>query len=273
MHTITFCSFKGGTSKTSSALNLGSCLAKLHKKKVLLVDFDPQADLSIGLGVGPDSETTIVDVLQDEKTINEVIVNTCIPGLFLIPANAYLEGIERTLPLAGNPYSMEKLRNVLKVVEGEYDFCFIDPPPHLGWLTQSAFFASQYNLVCAIPEIFSVLALRRLKDFQNSIRKHHMNDVLGVLLSCWDDRGAVNQTFLDEIDSSFPGKTLESKIRRDIAVSRAAMQGKPVIDTDPNSRAALDYQSLTSELLGRFGLSAPSAPDKKFKKQKIATEI
>ena len=273
MHTITFSSFKGGTSKTSTALHLGSCLAKLHKKKVLLVDFDPQANLSIGLGVGPDSENTIVAVLQDQKTLNEVIVETCVPGLFLVPANAYLDGIEKMLPLANNPYSQEKLREVLETVKGDYDFCFIDTPPSLGWLTQSAFFASQHNLVCAIPEAYSVLALRRLKDFQDSIRKRHTIDVLGVLLSFWDERGAVNQTFLDEIDSSFPGKTFESKIRRDMAVSRAVLKGEPVIITDPNSRAALDYQSLTRELLARFGLSNSSAQDKKFRKQKFATEI
>jgi len=150
MHIFTFCSFKGGTSKTSTSMHIGACLAKFHKKKVLLVDFDSQANLSTGLGIGPDSLKTMVPVLQEQMQIKDVIQESSIKGLYLIPANAYLDGIERTQQLGNDPYAHERLRRALKVVENDFDFCFIDTPPSLGWLTQSAFFASHYSVICTI---------------------------------------------------------------------------------------------------------------------------
>ena len=257
MQTFTFCSFKGGTSKTSTSMHIGSSLAKHHGKKVLLVDFDSQANLSIGLGVGPDDLKTMVPVLQGNGEIQDVIQSTSIEGLCLIPANAYLDGIERTPQLGNDPYAHERLRRALKGIENDFDFCFVDTPPSLGWLTQSAFFASQYSVVCAIPEAYSVIALRRLKEFQDSIRKYHDIGVFGVVLSFWDDRGAVNKEFLEEINLSFPGKIFDSKVRRDIAVSRAVLKGKTVFELDEDSRAALDYRALTDEFLQRFALLDP----------------
>ena len=183
MHIITLCSFKGGTAKTSTALSIGACLAKTHKKRVLLVDFDSQANLSIGLGIGPDSENTMVPVLQGNAKVQDIILETNIKGMSLIPANAYLDGIETTAALVRDLHAHLRLKEALQSVESDFDFCFIDTPPSLGWLTQSAFFASQYNLICAIPEAYSVIGLRRLKEFLDSIQKYHPVDVLGVILS------------------------------------------------------------------------------------------
>ncbi len=144
---------------------------------------------------------------------------------------------------------------------GVFDYCFIDTPPSLGWLTQSAFFASQYSMICAIPEAYSVIALRRLKEFQDSIRQHHNIDVYGVVLSFWDARGAVNKELMNEINSSFPNKMFTSKVRRDIAISRAVLKGKPVFEVDENSRAANDYKALTTEFLLRNPTSKQTPKD------------
>jgi chromosome partitioning protein len=258
MLTFTFCSFKGGTSKTSTALHIGAGLAKFHKKRVLLIDFDSQANLSIGLGVGPDELSTMVPVLQGERGLTSVIQNTSVEGLSLIPANAYLDGIERTPQLGNDPYAHERLRRGLKSVEQDFDLCFIDTPPSLGWLTQSAFFASQHSVICAIPEAYSIIALRRLKEFQASIRQYHDIRVLGVVLSFWDERGAVNKAFLSEIDSSFPNVTFASKIRRDMTVSRAVLKGQTVFDFDEASRAAEDYKILTQEFVTRLECVTPN---------------
>jgi chromosome partitioning protein len=254
MQVFTFCSFKGGTAKTSTALNLGACLSKHHKKRVLLIDFDSQANLSIGLGIGPDSLKTMVPVLHGDSYIKEAIRETSISGLHLIAANAYLDGIEKSPQLGNDPYAHERLRRVLKDVENDFDFCFLDTPPSLGWLTQSAFFASQKSIICAIPEAFSVIALRRLKDFHNSIRQYHNIEVMGIVLSFWDERGATNEDFLKEIHGSFPDKTFRFKIRRDVSVSRSVLQGKPVIEVDPSSRASQDYIALTNEFLDKTEL-------------------
>ncbi|MGR3952355.1 MAG: ParA family protein [Chlamydia sp.] len=252
MQTFTFCSFKGGTSKTSTAMHIGACLAKFHNKRILLIDFDSQANLSIGLGIGPDNLKTMAPVLQGELSLQEVIQKTDTSNLHLIPSNAYLDGIERSPQLGNDPYAHERLRRALKSVEGDFDLCFIDTPPSLGWLTQSAFFASHYSVICAIPEAYSVIALRRLKEFQTSIQKYHEISLFGVVLSFWDERGAVNRAFLDEIERSFPNSVFQSKIRRDIAVSRAVLKGQTVFDFDKQSRASEDYKLLTAEFIERF---------------------
>lgn len=248
--TIAISSFKGGTAKTSTVLHIGSALAEFHKQRVLLIDFDAQANLTTGLGFDPDTHDSLAPVLQGKKKINEVILSTCVPNLFLIPADTWLERVEVTGPLAADRYSHERLKEILK--ELDFDAIIIDTPPSLCWLTESALIAAQHSLICATPEFYSVKGLQRLAQFIENISQRHPLDVLGVALSFWNPRGKSNDAFLEVIESTFPGKTLENKIRRDIAVSEASVYGKPIFQTSPTSRAAEDYVSLTKELLKRL---------------------
>jgi chromosome partitioning protein len=247
---ITISSFKGGTAKTSTALHLGAALAKFHKQKVLIIDFDSQANLTTGLGFDPDSHDSLAPVLQRKKKISEVILKTEIPNLSLIPADTWLERVEVTEALASDRYSHERLKELLKLLD--YDTVLIDTPPSLCWLTESALIASQHALVTATPEFYSVKGLQRLSEFMKSIAERHSLNILGVALSFWNPRGKSNDAFIDVIETTFPGKLLLSKIRRDIAVSEASVYGKPIFDTAPKSRAAEDYTSLTKELLKRM---------------------
>lgn len=249
MQTIVFCSFKGGTAKTSTVLHLGAALAKFQDKKVLLIDFDPQADLSTGLGFGTDNDDTMVPVLQGEKKIEQVIKETSIHGLHLVAGNTYLDMIESTAPLVSDPYAHERLRKAIKTLE--YDYCLIDIPPSFGWLCQSAFFAANYSIICAVPQPYSVMALRRLSKYHGAINENHPISVLGVLFSLWDERGATNKAFLDGVEDVFPEKIFKSRVRKDIAVDRAILEGKPVFETSPNSRVVEDYQALSKEFLFR----------------------
>jgi chromosome partitioning protein len=251
MHVITIASFKGGTAKTSTLLHLGAALATYHKQRVLLIDFDAQANLTTGLGYDPDAHDSLAPVLQSKKEINEVILPTCVKNLSLIPADTWLERVEVTEALAGNRYSHEKLKELIKPLT-QFDVVLIDTPPSLSWLTESALIASQFGLVAATPEFYSVKGLQRLSEFMTNIAERHHLTVLGVVLSFWNPRGKSNQTFLDIIESTFPGKALQSKVRRDIAVSEATVYGKPIFDTAPKSRAAEDYLSLAKELLKRL---------------------
>ncbi|MBM3192172.1 MAG: ParA family protein [Chlamydiae bacterium] len=250
MKIITVSSFKGGTAKTSLSLNVGAVLAKNHKKKVLLLDFDAQANLTAGLGFDPDEHDSLAPVLQGTKEIQEVILKTSIPHLHLIPADTWLERIEVTGSLASDRYSHEKLKNILSPLK--YDYIFIDTPPSLCWLTESAFIAADYCLVAATPEFYSIKGLQRLSLFMDTIGKRHPLKVLGVALSFWNDRGRNNDSFLKIINETFPGKVLSYKIRKDIAVSEASILGKPVIDTAPTSRASLDFSELTKEILNKM---------------------
>lgn len=251
MQTVVFCGFKGGTARTSTCLHLGAALAKYHKQRVLLVDFDAQANLSTGLGFGTDCFDTMVPVLQSEKEIDEVIAETSVEGVSLIPANTFLDQVEATAPIVTDPYAHERLRKCLAKVRDRFDFVFIDIPPSFGWLCQSAFFASNFSVICSIPEPYSILALRRLAKYHAVVNEHHEISVLGVLLSMWDSRSATNRAFLRGIEEEFPGKLFDSRIRRDVTVSRAILKGRPVFDTNPCSRAADDYCRFAEEFIER----------------------
>ena len=247
MITTVISSFKGGTTKTSTVLHVGAALAKFHKKRVLLIDFDSQANLSTGLGIGCDCLETMVPVLQGEKTIGSVIKETSIPGLYLVPGNTYLDGVERTGPIMSDPYNHERLRKSLQSLD--FDYCIIDVPPSLSWLTQSAYFASDFSLLAITPEPYSVLALHRLAKFHTMINEHHPIKLAGILLSLWDPRTATNQVFTEGIDELYPNMLFNTRVRRDVSVSRAIMQGKSVFDAYPKSRVVEDYKNITIEFL------------------------
>lgn len=249
MTVICVSSFKGGTAKTSTSLHLGSALCKFHNKRVLLIDFDAQANLTTGLGYDPDEQDSMAPVLQGEKNISEVILNTCIPNMDIVPADTWLERVEVSGALAADRYSHERLKEILRHLD--YDFILIDTPPSLCWLTESALIASKFSLVCATPEFYSVKGLQRLSLFINNIAERHETKVLGVALSFWNPRGKSNDAFLHVIEQTFPGKLLQAKVRRDIGVSEATIYGKPIFDTAPKSRASIDYKSLAQEILKR----------------------
>lgn len=247
---IAVSSFKGGTAKTSTALHIGSALSKFHKKNVLLVDFDAQANLTTGLGFDPDEHDSMAEVLKSNKKLSDVIRKTSFKNLDLIPADTWLERVEVTDPLASDRYSHERLRDILK--DAPYDAIIIDTPPSLCWLTESALIAAKHTLVCVTPEFYSIKGLQRLSQFISNVSERHPLNVLGVLLSFWNSRGKSNDTFLDVIEETFPKKALKAKVRRDINVSEASIFGKPLFETAPSSRAAEDYKEVTKEILKRL---------------------
>ena len=189
-------------------------------------------------------------VLQGEKPLQDVILTTCIPNMHIIPADTWLERVEVSGSLAADRYSHERLKEILRDLP--YDIVLIDTPPSLCWLTESSLIAADYSLVCATPEFYSVKGLQRLSLFINNISERHGTKVLGVALSFWNPRGKSNEAFLKVIEQTFPGKLLQAKVRRDIAVSEATIYGKPIFETAPNARASLDYMDLTSEILTRI---------------------
>lgn len=242
-------SFKGGTAKTSTTLHLGACFSKFGKK-VLLIDFDAQANLTTGLGFDPDENDSMAIVLQGEKNLKDVIKKTAFENLDLVPADTWLERVEVSGQLAQDRYSHERLKEILK--DASYDTIIIDTPPSLCWLTESALIAADHTLVCATPEFYSVKGLERLSQFIESINQRHPLNILGVVLSFWNPRGKSNDAFLDVIETTFPNKLLNSKVRRDITISEASVFGKPVFETDSKSRASEDYLAISQEILSRM---------------------
>lgn len=250
MKTIAITSFKGGTAKTSTALHVGAALAMKYGYRVLLIDFDAQANLTTGLGFDPDENDSLAASLQGTKAIEEVILKTNIEKLDLIPADTWLERVEVTGQLASDRYSHERLKKLITPLN--YDITIIDTPPSLCWLTESALIAASHTLIAATPEFYSVKGLERLSQFVQSIGERHPLEILGVVLSFWNGRGKSNQAFLEVIEETFPKKALVSKVRRDISISEASIFGKPVFETAPGSRGAEDFLAVTGELLGRL---------------------
>ena len=210
MRAIAICSFKGGTAKTSVSLHIGSALAKYHKARVLLIDFDAQANLTAGLGFDPDQCDSLASVLQGERPVESVIQKTNIEGLDLIPADTWLERVEVTGSLASDRYSHERLKKIVETLD--YDYVLIDTPPSLCWLTESSLIAAHDTIVCATTEFYSVKGLERLSQFITSVNQRHPTNVLGVALSFWNPRGKNNEAFLEVIENSFQGKLLKSKV-------------------------------------------------------------
>jgi len=251
--TLTISSFKGGTAKTSTTLHLGAAFAKFHKKKVLLIDFDAQANLTMGLGFDPDSVDSLAPVLQGKKEIKEVIQKTCVPNLDIVCADTWLERVEVTESLASDRYSHERLKAILENVS--YDYILIDTPPSLCWLTESALIAAHHAIVCATCEFYSIKGLERLSEFLNTISERHRMQVLGVVISFWNSRGKNNSGFINVIDRAFPQKCFEAKVRRDAQVSAASLYGKPLFEVPKftrESRACDDFQLLAKEILVRL---------------------
>lgn len=252
-HILTVSSFKGGTAKTSTSMHIGAALAKFHHKKVLLVDFDAQANLSLGLGFDPDAHDSMAVVLQGKKRVDQIIQKTCVKGLDLICADTWLERVEVTGPLAADRYSHERLKNILQEVE--HDIVIIDTPPSLCWLTESALIAATDAIVSATCEFYSIKGLERLSQFMHTIAERHPMQVLGVVISFWNARGKNNASFLKLVDRTFPGKCFEAKVRRDVQVNAASVFGKPLFELPKlakMSRAASDYKNLAEELLARL---------------------
>jgi len=258
MKVISVCSFKGGTAKTSITLNLGASLSSHHDKRVLLIDFDAQANLTAGLGFDPDNHDSLASVLQDNKTVGDVILKTPMKNLDLLPADTWLERVEVTGVLASDRYSHEKLKKIVETLD--YDFVIIDTPPSLCWLTESALIGATHALVCATPEFYSIKGLQRLSYFMHYISERHPFELLGVVLSFWNARGKNNESFVKVVNETFPEKLLQTKIRRDIAVSEAAIHGKPVFEIRPSSRAAEDFTNLTKEVLSQMSSSFTLEP-------------
>jgi len=240
---------KGGVAKTTTAVNIGACLAQLGKK-VLLIDIDPQGNASSGLGVDRmNLEHCIYDVLINSMPLNSVARETEIAGLTVIPATIQLAGAEIELVSA---ISREmKLKKALKGVRDEYDFIFIDCPPSLGLLTLNALTAADSLIIPIQCEYYALEGLGQLLNTVQLVQKH-LNPQLeleGVVLTMFDARTNLSIQVVDEVKNYFKGKVFATIVPRNVRLSEAPSHGKPVITYDPRSRGAEVYFELAKEVM------------------------
>ncbi|MEP0861868.1 MAG: ParA family protein [Ignavibacterium sp.] len=250
---ISIANQKGGVGKTTTAINLSSLLAAAEKK-TLLVDIDPQANSSSGLSV-TNQQISVYDVLAGTKNINDVIINTFMPFLDLLPSNINLVGAE--IELVDVEGREAKLKNALKEINTEYDFILIDCPPSLGLLTLNALTASDSVLIPVQCEYFALEGLGQLLNTINIVKKHFNPNlsIEGVLLTMFDTRLRLSHQVAEEVRKYFGDKVYNTVIHRNVRISEAPSYGKPIILYDAISSGAKNYMSLAAELLERNSIT------------------
>jgi chromosome partitioning protein len=247
---ITICNQKGGTGKTTSAINIAVFLA-VAGKKVILIDLDPQANATSGTGINKHNiQKSTYHVLLEEADINEILEPTAVPGLMLAPSNLDLTGAE--VELVGSLGREYRLKRALEKVKPEYDFIIIDSPPSLGLLTINGLCAADSVI---IPVQCEYYALEGLTQLNNTIKlvKENINPALtieGVLLTMADYRTNLTKEVIQEARSHFKDKVYQTVIPRNIRLTEAPSFGKPIYLYDKDSLGAQKYEDLCREILG-----------------------
>ena len=240
---------KGGVGKTTTAINLGAGLGALERR-VLLVDCDPQANATRGVGAKA-AEPNLYDVLTGEATLEEAIRPTGFPNLDLVPSQRDLVGVE--VEFVGETGWEKKIKGILADVAGRYDTTLLDCPPSLGHLTVAALTAADGVLVPLQCEYFALEGISELlatvKRIQASLNPRLA--IAGILLTMYDDRTNLSKDVAEEIRSHFAEKVYDTVVPRNIRLAEAPSHGLPIFQYDIKSRGAEAYLALARELLRR----------------------
>ncbi len=239
---------KGGVGKTTTAVNIGTILAKKNKK-VLLIDADPQGNATSGLGLEKEIELSLYDVLINDVKINEIVQKTAIKNLMVCPANINLAGAE--VQLVTQMSREQRLKEKIDEIKDEYDFIFIDCPPSLGLITLNAFTASDSVFIPVQCEYFALEGLGQLLNTINLVKKHlnRTLEIEGAVLTMYDSRTNLSNQVVKEVQRYFGDKVYKTVIPRNIKLSEAPSYGMPITIYDPKSKGARAYEKLARELI------------------------
>jgi chromosome partitioning protein len=247
--TIVIANQKGGVGKTTTTINLAASLA-LAEKDILVIDTDPQGNLTSGLGINRDElQKSLYDIYTGRFSIEEVIIGTSVPHLHIVPSNIDLLGVE--VELVQREGREKILLNAIARIKDSYRYIFIDCPPSLGLLTLNGLVAADSVIVPVQCEYYSLEGLgllsRTLKLVRGSFNPSL--DIEGILLTMFDARNTLSHQVAEEVRKFFREKVYHTLIPRNVSLGEAPSHGKPAILYDARSKGAQSYLSLAKEML------------------------
>jgi len=255
MKVIAVANQKGGVGKTTTSLNLSACLAELGQR-VLLIDLDPQANATSGLGLEPVDEISASTPMMGDATMAEMVVPTRFPNLWLVPANIDLAGVEVEAIRAGD--HLTRLRDALMPLRAEapFDFVVFDCPPSLGVLMTNALCAADEILIPLQCEYYSLEGLAKIVGVCEQLRQHGANPGLqlcGIVMTMYMRTNHSNQV-IAEIQNHYGDIIFKTVIPRTIRLAEAPSHGQPICEYEPNGLGSAAYRALAKEFLVREGV-------------------
>jgi len=249
---VALCNQKGGVGKTTSTINLGAALTE-YGRRVLLVDFDPQGALSVGLGVQPHQlDRTIYNVLMESSVgLDDVLLKTNVPGMDLVPSNIDLSAAE--VQLVGEVAREQTLSRMIAPAVPDYDFVLIDCQPSLGLLTVNALTAADAVIIPLECEFFSLRGVALLIDTIEKVRER-LNPRLhveGILATMYDSRTVHGREVFARVVEAFGDTVFDTVVTRTVRFPETTVAGEPITTWAPSSSGALQYRALAKEVLAK----------------------